>query len=110
MATPAKEPGPGVAASEERGPAAIETAANDRILQAALGGFESTHAFSDARSADAEDTPERIGRYRVLQLLGRGAFGAVWLAADDELRRQVAIKLVPAQRLVGDECDAYLRE
>jgi len=38
--------------------------------------------------------PERIGRYAVKQLLGRGAQGAVILAHDDELDRQVALKLL----------------
>jgi serine/threonine-protein kinase len=32
------------------------------------------------------------GRYRLLEPLGRGAMSAVWLAHDDELQRQVAVK------------------
>jgi non-specific serine/threonine protein kinase len=109
MVDPAEKPVSAVAAGESAS-AAVETLAPDRILHAALGGFESTHAFSDARTSEAGKPPEQLGRYRVLRLLGYGAFGGVWLAADDELRRQVAIKLVPADRLIGDECDAYLRE
>jgi serine/threonine protein kinase len=34
------------------------------------------------------------GRYRLLEPLGRGAMSAVWLAWDDELERQVAVKLL----------------
>ncbi len=34
------------------------------------------------------------GRYRLLEPLGRGAMSAVWLAHDDELDRQVAVKLL----------------
>ncbi|WP_330908747.1 serine/threonine-protein kinase [Ramlibacter sp.] len=33
-----------------------------------------------------------LGRYRVLRELGRGAMGVVYLAEDDSLQRQVAIK------------------
>ena len=40
-------------------------------------------------------TEESIaGRYRLLEPLGRGAMSAVWLAHDDELERQVAVKML----------------
>ncbi len=35
---------------------------------------------------------QRIGRFRVLRTLGRGAQGSVYLGEDTQLRRQVAIK------------------
>jgi tetratricopeptide (TPR) repeat protein len=39
--------------------------------------------------------PERVGRYRVLEPLGEGGFGAVYLAEQSEpVRRQVALKLI----------------
>ena len=38
--------------------------------------------------------PERVGRFAVERLLGRGAFGAVYLAHDPILRRKVALKVI----------------
>src|SRR5579884_2546212 len=35
---------------------------------------------------------QMLGRYRMLQLLGRGSTAEVWLAEDTQLRRQVAVK------------------
>ncbi|MEL6109319.1 MAG: serine/threonine-protein kinase, partial [Planctomycetota bacterium] len=37
--------------------------------------------------------PERLGRYQVRTVLGRGGFGVVLLAYDDQLAREVAIKI-----------------
>lgn len=59
----------------------------------------------------ADDIPKKIGRYRIESVLGTSAFGRVYLAYDDELKRPVAIK-VPHASLVSRPEDAkrYLTE
>ncbi|HEV3024762.1 MAG TPA: serine/threonine-protein kinase, partial [Pirellulales bacterium] len=60
---------------------------------------------------DEETVPTRIGRYLVRGRLGTGSFGTVWLADDETLLRQVAIKVPRRSRLASPASRAaFLRE
>src|SRR5579884_529956 len=41
------------------------------------------------------ETKRTLGRYQLLQRIGRGGMGEVWLSEDPRLRRRVAIKTLP---------------
>ena len=53
----------------------------------------------------------RIGRYRLIKMLGTGSFGTVYLARDSELDRHVAIKMPKLDRIATEaDVQTYVAE
>jgi tRNA A-37 threonylcarbamoyl transferase component Bud32 len=54
---------------------------------------DETTALLSSLPSTAETQPRKVGKYEVLELLGAGSFGRVYLGYDPLARRRVAIKM-----------------
>ncbi|MGH2857632.1 MAG: protein kinase domain-containing protein [Solirubrobacteraceae bacterium] len=64
---------------------------------------------ADSTRSRGRPGPIVLDRYQLQSRLGTGAFGTVWLARDERLDRDVAVKILARERIVGGRFEREAR-
>ena len=81
-----------------------ETGFTDEPGTLPLGGSDPTQPLTGGSGARLI-----LDRYRMERRLGAGGFGVVWLAWDEKLEREVAVKVIPREREAGERVEREAR-
>src|ERR1700694_3298147 len=84
---------------------AVQVSAKDRIDQRGCVGL----TFSRSMAAPSQLVGQTLGHYRIIEQIGAGGMGVVYRAHDEQLDRDVAIKVLPIGRLVDESTQKRFR-
>lgn len=90
--------------------------AQQDLMETALISDGGSHAEPDVKhpSSPASESPspgsESFGRYELKKVLGEGAMGAVYLARDTQLNRDVALKVPKFDQKITQLIERFYRE
>lgn len=77
---------------------------DERVPETVFLGDEEEESETTITVGEKEgNLPEKFGRYRVLKKINRGAMGIVYLARDDKIGRNIAIKVLLIDSSISDE-------
>jgi len=109
---PARPAGASSTASSEDAGAALPDPEQTRILPSFGDSLPSTaQPASDVRSPHATQTYQQVGRYQILERIGKGGMATVYKAYDPGIDRTLAIKFLHQSLCVDDEQRTrFLRE
>ncbi|MCG8649513.1 MAG: serine/threonine protein kinase, partial [Pirellulales bacterium] len=82
-----------------------------RDIASVEGGNDSMLFAASFDESGVDEIPNQIGDYEIKQLLGAGGMGQVFLAEHTRMRRVVALKMLPVERMKEAEAlDRFYEE
>jgi len=98
---------------EKAGTDALLRAEVERLLrehECSAGFLASTPEGSWTHAADRSSTPHSIGPYQIIDVIGEGGMGVVYLARQESPRRDVALKVIRPGLISNQICRRFQNE